>query len=92
MEITYTIGIPEIYKKKAVLLFEEAFGEKLSVAVRNKNHRIDLFTKCFDLNYGISAIYRSQLVGIAGFSVEKKSLTSKMKYSDFISIAMDLLS
>ncbi len=84
MEITYTIGIPEIYRKKAVLLFEEAFGEKLSVAVRNKKLRLNLFTKCFDLKYGIAAIYRSQLVGIAGFSVEKKSLTSKMKYSDLI--------
>ncbi len=84
MEITITIGVPEVFRKKAVFLYEEAFYEKLSIAVKNKKHRLELFEKCFDLSYGIAAIYNNQLVGIAGFSIENNSLTSKLKHSDLI--------
>jgi ribosomal protein S18 acetylase RimI-like enzyme len=84
MEITISRSVPEEYREKAVLLFEQAFGEKISVAVNNKEQRLDLFSRSFDLNFAFAAISDGQLVGIAGFSIDGKSLTSKLEYADLI--------
>jgi ribosomal protein S18 acetylase RimI-like enzyme len=84
MEITISRSVPEEYREKAVLLFEQAFGEKISVAVNNKEQRLDLFSRSFDLNFALAAISDGQLVGIAGFSIDGKSLTSKLEYADLI--------
>ena len=84
MKIEFILGIPEEHREKAILLFEEAFGEKFSLAVNNKDIRLELFRNHFDLKFAIAAINDSQLVGIAGFSIDKNSLTSKLQYSHLI--------
>ena len=83
--IKYQIGIPENQRDKAVLLFDEAFGEKLSVAIKDSAKRKKIMEKYLNLNYAIAAMDQSELIGMAGFSIHEGSLTSNISYKSLIS-------
>lgn len=78
-------GIPEKYRLEAVDLYFEAFGAKLSLAVRNKEALKSLLYKGFALNYAIGAVSNRGLLGIAGFHTARGSLTGRISYRDLLS-------
>lgn len=84
-QITYQTGIPEKYRLAAVDLYDEAFGKKFSVAVRNREDRKQLFTRGLALKYAIGAVSKKGLLGIAGFYTAEGSLTGAITYRDLVS-------
>ena len=85
-EIIYQIGIPHQYMDEAVALYEEAFGKKISVAVKESSDRKKLFSSCLVPEYAISAISNSRLVGIAGIHTKIGSLTGGIGYKELITL------
>lgn len=83
--VTYQVGIPDEHRSVAVDLFDEAFGEKLALAVPNMENRKALFAEGFNLDVAIAALMDGNLVGIAGFHAHGKSLTSDLKYRHLLS-------
>ena len=83
--VTYQVGIPDEHRSVAVDLFDEAFGEKLALAVPNREKRKALFVEGFNLDSAIAALVGGNLVGIAGFHAHGKSLTSGLKYRHLLS-------
>ena len=84
-QISYQIGIPEQYRETAVVLYEEAFGKKLGVAIKDKKKRLNLLNSTFILKYAIGAFSDKKLIGIAGFQTPEGSLTSGIGYRDLLS-------
>lgn len=84
-EIIYQIGLPEQLRSSAVSLYDEAFGEKFSVAVRSDKNRQLLLKKCFMPKYAIVALSKDELVGIAGFHTQNGSFTSGITYAGLLS-------
>ena len=83
--INYHVGLSERYRDSAVVLYEEAFGQKFSVAIPSKEKRILFLKKCFILDYVIGAVYKDKLVGIAGFQTPEGSLTGGITYRELLS-------
>lgn len=74
--IEYHQGLPSSLRHEAALLYDQAFGLKISRAIPNRLKRIALLEQSFDTPFAISAIVGHQLVGLAGFQTEYGSLTS----------------
>ena len=83
-KIIYQLGIPEHFRAAAVELFDQAFGEKFSVAINAKEKRMKLLFDSFILDHAIAAIHNDQLIGIAGFQTPKASFTSGMTYEKLL--------
>jgi len=83
--ISYQIGIPEQYRETAVELYEEAFGKKIGVAIKDKIKRLKLLSSTLILKYAIGAFSDKKLIGIAGFQTPEGSLTSGIGYRDLLS-------
>lgn len=83
--IIYQVGLPEKFRSSAARLYDEAFGEKFSVAVRSDKHRLHLLSDCFILEYAIVAISENKLIGIAGFHTPSGSLTGGITYRELLS-------
>ncbi len=79
------MGIPDEHRSVAIDLFDEAFGEKLALAVPDREKRKALFVEGFNLDSAIAALVDGNLVGIAGFHAHGKSLTSGVKYRHLLS-------
>ncbi|MCF6289321.1 MAG: GNAT family N-acetyltransferase [Proteobacteria bacterium] len=79
-EIIYQIGLPEQFRSDAVKLYDEAFGKKISVAIRSDESRKLLLNNCLMLEYSIIALSNGELIGIAGFNTLNGSLTGGITY------------
>ena len=84
-DIDYYLGLPEKYRDSAVDLYDEAFAQKLAVAIPCREKRIIFFKKCFILDYAIGAVYKDKLIGIAGFQIPEGSLTGGITYRELLS-------
>jgi ribosomal protein S18 acetylase RimI-like enzyme len=84
-EIIYQIGLPEQFRVDAAKLYNEAFGQKFSVAVRSEEKRISLIQKGFIPEYAMVALSYNTLFGIAGFYTSAGSLTGGISYKDLLS-------
>ena len=84
-EVIYQTGIEEEFRSAAANLYDEAFGKKISVAVRNKEKRQQILNNCLVLEYAIAAIHERQLIGIAGFHTPNGSLTGGIGYRNLLS-------
>ena len=84
-EIIYQVGIPHEYINEAIALYEEAFGKKISVVIKEDSERRKVISSCFVLEYAISALASDRLVGIAGIHTKTGSLTGGMGYKELIS-------
>jgi len=84
-KIVYRTGLPEQFRSKAVSLYEEAFGKKISVAVRSNKKRSKLLSNCLMPEYAIVAISKGKLIGIAGFQTYSGSLTGGITYKKLLS-------
>lgn len=77
-ELTYQLGLPEEHFEEAAELYESAFGQKFSHAIRHRSDRIFLLRQGFRSNHAIAAFDRSRLVGLAGYQTPSGSFTSGM--------------
>ncbi|MEW8663498.1 MAG: GNAT family N-acetyltransferase [Candidatus Thiodiazotropha sp.] len=83
-EISYQLGIPHELRDDAVTLYDEAFGQKLSVAIADDEKRRAVLSSCFVMEYAISALNKDGLVGLAGLKTGKGSLTGCAGYKELI--------
>lgn len=74
-EIYYQFGIPESLRDDAAKLYDEAFGEKFLVAIRDREKRLQLLSDSLLLPFSVAAIANGKLAGIAGFHTSLGSLT-----------------
>lgn len=65
-------------------LYDEAFGQKISLAVPSSSVRSSLLAECFESEYSFVALYENQIVGIAGFQTNKGSFTDGISYRDLV--------
>ncbi|WP_286269101.1 GNAT family N-acetyltransferase [Thalassotalea hakodatensis] len=84
-EIVYQVGLPRHLKSEAAILYDEAFGKKLSVAVKSENKRVALIQRSLRSEFAIVAISENKLLGIAGFHTENGSLTNGITYKNLLS-------
>lgn len=74
--IEYHQGLASTLCHEAALLYDQAFGLKVSRAIPNRQKRIALFEQAFDTPFAFSAIAQGKLVGLAGFQTDTGSFTS----------------
>lgn len=72
--IRYQIGIPAAQRMQAALLYEEAFGERLALAIPSRNARLLLLAESLDLSFA-AAILHERVLGLAGFQTLLCGLT-----------------
>ncbi|MEW8508551.1 MAG: GNAT family N-acetyltransferase [Candidatus Thiodiazotropha sp.] len=85
-DIRCQFGIPPELKEEAVALYDEAFGQKISLAIADDDQRRALLSRCFVLEYAISALNKEGLVGLVGLKTGKGSLTGGAGYKDLIAL------
>lgn len=78
--VHYRKGIPGEFRERAVLLFEEAFGQKFRAAIKSQEKRIELLRESFCLDFCIGAFDDGELIGIAGFKTGEGSLTGNITF------------
>ncbi|MEM8486564.1 MAG: GNAT family N-acetyltransferase [Bacteroidota bacterium] len=74
-DLQYQFGLTESLRSQAALLYDQAFGAKFSVAIKDTNQRIALLSKALLLPYAVTAVASGKLVGLAGFQTPQGSLT-----------------
>ena len=74
-EVHYQFGIPEPLRHDAAQLYDQAFGAKFSVVIRDKEKRQQLLSDSLLLPFSAVAIANGKLVGLAGFHTPQGSLT-----------------
>ena len=84
-ELIFQRGLPEYFRSSAASLYDEAFGQKFSVAVRSDQKRLSLLEDCFVPEYAIVAITDNKLTGIAGYHTPTGSLTGCITYRYLVS-------
>lgn len=82
--IQYKLGIPEALRTNAAKLYDEAFGAKFALAIRNRNRRLALLTAALNARHGIAALEDGQLVGLTGFYSAEGSLTEGITFQTLI--------
>jgi ribosomal protein S18 acetylase RimI-like enzyme len=66
--ITIERGLPEHLREQAVSLFEEAFGEKMRIAVRDRTVRMAFKSRAYDARHVVIARRGDRLLGMVGLS------------------------
>jgi hypothetical protein len=89
--LEFIVGIPEQFRRDAAALYEEAFGAKFGVVVRSQRRRVELLSESFLLEFGIAAISKGTLLGIAGLQTNDGSLTGGMSYRRLVQVLGFLL-
>jgi ribosomal protein S18 acetylase RimI-like enzyme len=85
--VIYQVGIPESFREAVVELYDEAFAEKISLAIPDDEKRFLLLSSCMMLDYVIGAFSQGRLIGIAGFHIQSGALTGgKLSLRDLISL------
>ncbi len=84
-KLIFQRGFPECDRTKVVVLYDEAFGQKFSVAVHSEQQRLSLLEACFIPEYAIVAMAEQELVGIAGFHTSQGKFTGGIIYRDLLS-------
>ena len=84
-DISYQRGVPTTQVQAAAELYDEAFGQKFAVAVRDRDKRIALLEACLVPEFAVCALLDGKLVGLAGFQTDKGSLTSGVGVSSLFS-------
>ena len=73
--VLFRLGVPEALRSEAAELYEQAFGAKFAVAVRDTDARRRLITSSLVLANAVCAIENEGLIGVAGFKTTDGSLT-----------------
>ena len=77
--VNYRIGVPELLRREAARLYDQAFSEKFSVAIRNPQKRRKVLAGALLLDYAVAAFCGDRLVGLAGFHTLRGALTGGMQ-------------
>ncbi len=83
--ISVSRGISPELRERTAELYDIAFGEKLALAIPNDRDRLKLLSKSMQLEFSIGAFDDKHLVGLAGFSTSKGSLTGGIDYRVLLS-------
>ena len=83
-EVIIKIGWSIEHANQVAKLYEEAFGSKFCKAIRDKQARIDVLSKCFCPGYSYVALVDGEIAGIAGFQTQSGSLTGGMNLRGLI--------
>ena len=67
-DIVIEHGLPEDLRGQAAEIFEEAFGDKMRMAVRDKEKRMEFLRRSYVATNGIIARREDTLLGMAGLS------------------------
>jgi ribosomal protein S18 acetylase RimI-like enzyme len=67
-EVVIEHGLPEALREQAVVLFEEAFGAKMRVAVPDRQRRMAFMARAYRARNAIVARRGEELLGMAGLS------------------------
>lgn len=60
--------LPEHQVEAAVVVFDEAFGDKVRAAVPDRDRRMAFFARVFDRDHVVTAVRDGELLGMAGLS------------------------
>jgi len=82
--IQTAVGIAGHDRHRAAQIYDEAFGAKLGIAVKNKDHRVALLRNGFQLSCAVTALEGEYLVGLAGFCTKNHSLTGGITYRSIL--------
>lgn len=74
-DITYSLGFAETLRADAAVLYDQAFGAKIALAIPNRDERTSLLKECLLPNFAFVALMNNELVGLAGFHTPYGSLT-----------------
>ncbi|MCP3976635.1 MAG: GNAT family N-acetyltransferase [bacterium] len=80
VDVRYELGCPESARSAAADLYDEAFSQKLSPAIRNETSRRAILSTGLDLSRCIAAFEGGRLIGIAGFHDAGGSLTGGITF------------
>ena len=72
-------------RAQAATLYDTAFGEKFSVAIRNRTKRVSLLADSLHLPCAFAAIADGRLIGMAGYRTNTDSLTKGLDYNLLLS-------
>ena len=67
MNIRYTIGYNAREAKLVSILYNESFGQKFRLAIRNDEKRREVVHRLLNPRFCIAAYSGSHLLGVAGF-------------------------
>lgn len=84
-QVIYLTGIPEEHRSAAAELYDAAFGEKFSLAIKDAEARKKLLAACFNLDHALCAVGNGKLLGIAGYNSVDGSLTGGITYQSLVS-------
>ncbi|MEM7738507.1 MAG: GNAT family N-acetyltransferase [Deinococcota bacterium] len=74
-DIYYQQGFAGADRPAAAILYDQAFGSKLGVAIPNRETRLAVLEHSFQPQFCIAAFEADRLVGLAGFHTAEGSLT-----------------
>ncbi len=74
-DITYSQGFSETYRADAAVVYDQAFGAKIGLAIPDRDKRISLHVEWLLPNFAFAALMNDELVGLAGFHTPDGSLT-----------------
>ena len=66
-KLTYQLGLPEKFRHDAARLYDEAFGQKFGLIIKNREQRIAVLADSVLPGLAIVALEEDRLAGIAGF-------------------------
>ncbi len=78
------LGIPAALRMSAATLYDDAFGDKFTVAIPSRQQRLSLLAESLNLDFAFCATDAGQLVGLAGFKTGDGSFTDGMTYRSLI--------
>lgn len=78
--LTIQQGFKDELRVSAARLYDEAFGSKLGLAIKDQDSRIAILSEGFNPENSLVALEDGEVVGIAGFNTGRCSLTSGITF------------
>jgi len=77
-KIQVVVGLVDTDRKRAAGLYDDAFGDKLGIAIKTRESRVNVLAAGFNLSHAITAVEGNYLVGLAGFTTKEGALTGNI--------------
>jgi len=71
-------------RQEVTAIYDEAFGQKMFLAVPSHKERQTLLAQSFKPEYSFVALYDNKVVGVAGFKTNEGAFTDGINYADLI--------
>ena len=83
-EVEIVRGLPEALREEVGILFEQAFAQKMAVAIPDEARRRVVMDQAFCLEHAFGAMVSGKLIGVLGLRSRAASFTSGMTYRSLI--------